>query len=351
MTSVRGLAAVVFVALFGYFLAGPVLRSDDDAGPGPRAVVPTPAPRPEATRSAPGAESPTRLLTRYPRACLRPVARPEGTGLVAAYNVDGSHGEQVVVATVEGETVATIRDPAPIVRPPIGWSASGRYLATGEQGLFWTADGEAVLIGDVQHGMVSGLRGTWAWSPIADCGLAIVNGALHVVGVDPFVTVGPSRELLPGGVLHFAFTPDGGSAVVAIERPAGPIFLTADLRTGRIRRGGRPLDTVCRVCSPTGDFRVGIRKQRLALLDASDAFLRYVTDVETENGVWGESVPEWGPAGTGVLFERHMHLINQLWFLPESASEPHFVAHLEPVTALAGLFDWSVTAPTGRPVR
>lgn len=351
MATIRGLAALVFVALFGYFLAGPVLRSDDGTGPGPRRAAPTDSGDPDQQKPPrSGAALPDRLVNRYPRECLRPIARPEGSGLVAAYE-----DEQIGIVTPSGDAVATITDVAPVVRPPIAWSPSGRYIAAGPQGLFWDANGDVVLFanGEFAHGMVFHASGQWAWSPIADCGLAIQDGGLWATTIDPFKS-GAGIELVEEGVLSFTFTPDGRRVVFVTGRPGHRgerALFTANLETGRIRSGANFGPRRCYTCSPTGDFRVGIRNTRLALFDRRGSFLRNITEVQTENGVWGETAPEWGPVGTGVLFERHMHLINQLWFLPEQSSAPHFVVALEPLTALTGLFDWSATPPTGAPVR
>jgi hypothetical protein len=256
------------------------------------------------------------------------------------------------MVTIDGDTVARITDVAPVVRPPIAWSPSGRYIAAGPQGLFWDAEGEVVLFanGEFAHGMVSSRRGLWAWSPIADCGMALQDGALWATTMDSSET-GVGIKLVGRGVFSFSFSRDGSRLQFVTTHTGAREMWTADLKTGLIERGpglGLPR---CLTCSPTGEFMIGVRKQRLALLDANGAFLRYITDVRTVNGVWGESVPEWGPVGTGVLFERHMHLISQLWFIPERGSAPHFVASLELGAPLTGSYDWSATPPTGRPVR
>ncbi len=206
----RVIGSLVFVALFGLFIAQPVLTSGDGE----------PSPRPDSSitpRQAPP-EPPERKTSRrlahgYPRACLRAVVPPTGVGLMAAFDND-----RVTIVTPTGDVRAEIEDVAPIVTPPIAWSPSGRVLAVGPQGLFWTADGTRVLGGDVQHGMVRGTRGRWAWSPIADCGVHIdERGELLVTAVDPSIatpgglSVGVGIPLVHPEVESFAFSPDGRS--------------------------------------------------------------------------------------------------------------------------------------------
>ena len=294
----------LFVTLIAAVLAGPSLLSAD--GDDPPACV-TPSPETEATsdprRSPPSPPSPDtapeRLLNRYPRECLRPVAR-RGGGLVAAYT-----GKAIKIVTTAGNAVATITDVAPVVRPPVSWSPSGRYLAAGPKGLFWDADGEVVLFanGEFAHGMVSSRAGRWAWSPIADCGVALQDGGLYATTIDPAVT-GPGVQLVADDVVTFSFSPNGRKLHFVSSDGSERSIWTANLMSGAITSGMGFRRRVCTTCSPGGDFRVRSRSGRLALLDANGDFLRNLTEVQTDNGVWRERRPEWGPGDTGVLFVR-----------------------------------------------
>ena len=246
MMAVRGLAALVFVAVFGYFLAGPVLRSDDEPARRPRGVSVTPSAAPSKAPAKPRADR--RLVHAYPRACLRQVAQPSGDGLIAAYNK-----RRVTIVTTTGDVQATIEDVAPTVRPPIAWSPSGRVLAVGPQGLFWTPEGASVPLGDVQHGLVVGARGRWGWSPIADCGVHIdENGELLIAAVDPNTStkgrlaVGAGLPLVRPTVESFAFAPNGRSlGLVIVEGKRREIWV-ADLERNTMKAITRfPSSTCC----------------------------------------------------------------------------------------------------------
>ena len=242
------MGALLFTALLALFLAQPVLDSDDDR-PGPRrprrdSVTPSAAPKEALAKP----RTARRLVHAYPRACLRQVAPLSGDGLIAAYNE-----RRVTIVTTTGDVQATIRDVAPTVRPPIAWSPSRRVLAVGPQGLFWTTEGARVPIGDIQHGMVLGIRGRWGWSPIADCGIHIAqNGELLITAVDSStattggLAVGPGIPLVGPTVESFAFAPDGRSLGLVIVEGKRRAIWVADLERNKMTEVTRfPSSTCC----------------------------------------------------------------------------------------------------------
>lgn len=438
----RLLGALVFVALLGLAVS-PVLFDDDVEVPERPAASPAPTPSEEPTpepepTDEPSAEPQLRFTDPYPKACLRPVSRPGPFGHVAAYS-----GGAITIATTGGDVQATIRAPGKIVRPPLAWSPSGTVLAAGPQGLFWRANGDEVSIGDVQHGLVQGRRGTWGWSPLSDCGVHIdETGSLYVAAANPNV-VGAGRKLLED-VESFSYSPDGrrlglvreeggarslwiadlarnrlrlvrdfprpiccislggwtpsgdgllfwagpGASVMADgwrlesvtiggerERwgttvPSGPMERCGDdliglvdgdrfgqgARLAVLRSGEEELVltlTSERIrsfsCSPDDRFFAVQSDARLALFGRDGNFSRYLTNIDTGNGQWGESNPEWGPPRTGILFIRSMHLQTQLWFIAEGGRAEQPVVELKPTGKwnARSLFDWSATPPDG----
>ena len=247
--AIRTIGALLFFALFGLFLAQPVLDSGADRPARlPRLEV-SATPDGQAVKVLPReTKTITRLVHDYPRACLRQVQPPSGAGLVAAFDE-----RRVTIVTTTGDVQATIEDVAPTVRPPIAWSPSGRALAVGPQGLFWTPEGERVPIGDVQHGMVLGIRGRWGWSPIADCGVHInQKGELLITAVDSStatkggLAVGPGIPLVRPTVESFAFAPEGRSlGLVIVEGKRREIWV-ADLTRNTMTAVTRfPSSTCC----------------------------------------------------------------------------------------------------------
>lgn len=439
----RLFGSLVFLALIGFVVASPVLFGQDtDLPPVPgSSEQASPSPHPTERDDSARRETTQRLAARYPSACLRPVASAGPEGLVAAYSKGA-----VRIANVDGDVRATIRAPGGIVRPPIAWSPSGRILAVGPQGLFWRPNGTLVSIGDVQHGLVEGRRGTWGWSPLADCGVQVSeSGALHAVAANPFVA-GVGTVLIEDGVESFSFAPDGQKLGLVLKDGNDRSIWIADLVRNRMHqardfprhtccislggwtpsgdellfwagsgasvmadgwllesvggggeghewgttipsaslaecdkrllgvvggdrhgRGGRLAvlrsnqserfltDKRDRVsafsCSPDDRYFVAQSDARLALLDSTGTRVRYLTDIDTPNGQFSEFAPEWGPPRTGILFVRGLHLVSQLWFIPEGAATERPVVDLE----LSGrwnahsLFDWSVTPPSGLP--
>jgi hypothetical protein len=125
-------------------------------------------------------------------------------------------------------------------------------------------------------------------------------------------------------------------AVLRGGHPAAPLTETASFAEG--------------TCSRTGDLIAIIRNGRLVLLDGSGTFIRDITTAETTNGEWGDGSPEWGPPGSGIMFERHMHLIDQLWYLPEGGRAYPLTSTSAPSEMPIGaMFDWLATPPDGLP--
>lgn len=216
-TAAKTIAALVFVALLGGVLTLP-LRDNQPSRPQRVAAAPSAEPSPSPTKRSSGPTGPLRtkrFVQRYPKACLRPVPRPAGGGLLAVHR-----GRSIAVTTTSGAITASISPIPALGKPPlVSWSPSGRYLAAGSQGLMWTADGESVLAanGEFQHGFVwQSPADPWGWSPVADCGLSIESGApgvrfggaLWVSSADPDVT-SLGRPLLDRGVESFAYSRDG----------------------------------------------------------------------------------------------------------------------------------------------
>ena len=442
MAAARFFGALVFIALLGIAVS-PVLfgRDAERDRPAPSPVTsPRTTEQPDEKEPSDNGDPGPRMSGRYPKACLRPVARPGSFGSVAAYS-EGT----VTITDTNGAVQATIRAPGG-VRPPLAWSPSGQTLAIGPQGLFWRPDGSIIEIGDVQHGLVQGRRGLWGWSPLSDCGIHMdETGALFVTAANPSV-VGPGRRLLDSGVESFSFSPNGRKLglVLKIDRvrsiwiadlarnklrllkkfpsatccislagwtPSGQDVLFWAGRGASVMADGWPLTSVAKgggldewgttlpgaplqfcngrllgltgsdrsgdgarlaelapgtdtvllsdesdqvrsfSCSPDGRFIVVQTDSRLALFDSQGAHIRDLSDIDTSNGQWSERSPEWGPARTGILFVRSMHLQTQLWFLSEGQVTERPIAQLARTSRWAdrSLFDWSATPPTGLP--
>ena len=299
-------------------------------------------------------EGPSRVTTRYPRSCTRDAAVP-GIGLVAA-----SQGGSIGVVTPTGQSAFALR-----AKPPVGFSVSGRYLATAGADL-WTTRGEHV-------GLAFSRPATkWAWSPQGECIVGIDRGRLLVAE--------PKQrpEVLVRGVpvSNFAFAPDGTRIVFAVGGGSSATGIwMADLKSGEIKllqssigwtltawsRAARPIllreasegqptsggglsfapsdevsycgDEVVTIrqerlatfgvsgvpayigadrrfrysavsCSPTGDLLVAVRYPKGDPTATTMAVLR--TDGTFVREVAQESSvedqPMWGPGGVGVVF-------------------------------------------------
>ena len=244
--ALRAIGALLFTALLALFLAQPVLDSDNDgprARPGRQPKVDASVPPAGQVARPPERKTTRRLVTKYPKQCLRRAEPVDADGLVAAYQ-----DRIVSVVAIGGTRIGTVRDVAPSVRPPIQWSPSGQYLATGPQGLFWEPDGTRVLFanGEFSHGAVSTVpRGTWGWSPVADCTVSIESGGLFAASVDPLVTY-TGAELVRQGVESFAFAPDGRALGIVIAESKRRSIWVADLIANKMTEVTRfPSPTCC----------------------------------------------------------------------------------------------------------
>ncbi|HEX2240498.1 MAG TPA: hypothetical protein VHJ82_05090 [Actinomycetota bacterium] len=244
---VRVFGVTALLALMVVLLGKPILDAAGgratarEGGPrSPAPVLPTPTPTtappeetptPPPTQAAPGEPL---LVGQFPDACLQQADAVEGAGLVAAW-----HENRVQIAATDGNAIAELPD----VRPPIQWSASGRFLVTrGPQ--LWTSEGES--LGPFIH-LASGAeiaapdRGV-AWSPVADCALVMVGDSAGSPEVSLLVarpSVDPI-ELLRGDIRDVAFSPDGDRlAFVAKQggRPAAGFEVwSLDLESGTLNR-------------------------------------------------------------------------------------------------------------------
>jgi len=391
----RIVVPVLFVVLLIVVLGRPILVSGLDLESEP--------PDPVATsdgKGKPDTEGPTELTDRYPGRCLDRAPTP-GIGLLAA-----SDGRSVTAASPVGADAFRLQ-----ARPPIGFSASGRFLATAGADL-WTERGAHV-------GIAFGRPvDTWAWSPAADCIAGVANGRLVVAEPNKRPVV-----LLEGvAVSTFSFSPDGSRMAfsVADDGGAAGIWL-ADLRSGEVRnlkrapgftlmgwalsmrpvlrsspgsdhldflpadqaaRCGKDIVTIQRdrvallgpsgatddipadtgfgyeavACAPDGDLLVVVRTPKqgggptsMVVLGRDGATVREVAQRSTL-----EDAPMWGPPGTGVVFAGDVAgegAVGPLvWFLPEGGvANPTGLRVSRLGDELDATLDWSATPPLGHP--
>jgi len=127
----------------------------------------------------------------YPQQCLSAVARPK-PGLVAAVR-----GGYVGLAPPGGARSARFR-----AQGPIQFSPSGNFLLTGR--------GEIIKVdGGRRFNVVEGRSPSWAWSPVADCALALDGSGSLLLGRP---AVDAPRSLIPsevGAVHDMVFSRDG----------------------------------------------------------------------------------------------------------------------------------------------
>jgi hypothetical protein len=170
------------------------------------------------TSALPQAAAPAiiQLLAPYPKTCLTRVRPVSGAGLVAAYR----NNRITIGSPGDFRRTAISAHLDAVVGARLGWSADGRYLATGD-GRLWTAEGLA------RGRLLAGLSGDWTWSPTSDCAVGATGPqpsgfgpAILSVGVPGL----DSRPFLRGDISSVAFTPDGQSLiVVAIVGTAPPV--------------------------------------------------------------------------------------------------------------------------------
>lgn len=109
-------------------------------------------------------------------------------------------------------------------RGPVGWSASGKFLATGGGKVFDSS-------GAAKGALFSGAASQWAWSPAGDCALGIVAGKLEL-GV-------PGRRggtLLSATVTGFSISPNGRKVGIAAQDDVSNTFWIADLAGGGLTK-------------------------------------------------------------------------------------------------------------------
>ena len=204
-------------------------------------IIATAAPEPPDEPEPPAEPEPTEeaeppLARRRLVRCER-VVGAHAPGLVA-----GAGPARVHIATPAGDDVASV--PAD---PPVGWSPSGRLLATGPHGDLWRADGTPFTARETQRAFVSNRRLSWAWSPAADCALALdADGVLYVIDADTRGAPQSYAEIaVERGAESFAWSPDGRRFAVVVDRGAARRILVARLPRPRWLEVKRFYPRVC----------------------------------------------------------------------------------------------------------
>ena len=338
---------VLLVVLLIVVLGRPILVSglnlDDD---------PEPVPTEDGNGRNGNGRGPSRLASQYPKACFAGDAH-SGVGLIAA-----AAGGSVTVRSPGGSQAFALR-----AEPPIGWSASGKFLATAGADV-WTERGNRIGIA------FSRPVDKWAWSPTGDCLVGIEGNRLSVVQPDRRAVA-----LVKGmRITSFAFSPDGTRIAFAVEEGRDVGIWTADLQSGDVQRlqssvgwtlqawtrAERPLllrfaeegrgnsdlfafppsdqvtycgDTVITIedgqlaefgesgtpafiaedrrfvfsavsCAPSGELLVTVRQHREGAATELVAMRRTGRVVDDQLGrmTVRQDRPDWGPSGTGVVF-------------------------------------------------
>ena len=238
---------------------------------------------------------------------------PDGRRLGLVLEDGGARS--IWVADLARNRLHLVRDfPRPICCISLGgWTPSGDGL------LFWAGPGASVMADGwrLESVTIGGERERWGTTvpsgPLERCG----NTLIGLVGGDRFGEGARLAELIADGPERF------------LTDESVPSFS----------------------CSPDSRFLVVQTENGLALRARDGSFIRYLTSIDTGNGQWGESNPEWGPPRTGILFIRSMHLQTQLWFIPEGGRAEQPVLELKRWGKwnVRSLFDWSATPPDGLP--
>lgn len=344
----RTLAALAFLGTLGALLARPIFSADDDPASTRRPAAQTQkSEEPQTPAASPTKEKPDAAAAAplvygdYPKACLRPVPAPAGTGLVAVFHY-GAGGEpnEISIGSPAGGATATFPGMS-----PLQWSPTGRWLAS--RGLELHDP-----LGRAYRPFKLGGNEPWAWSPIADC--------LVVADRDRLVVLQP---------------PDTKTVLLEGYGAGNPFFFSPDGRYLFTMRGGidlrenpvRPIPvpslspTTCNVsrqltqesCAPSGELVAAIDGGRLVLTDLEVSYRRPLT---TDNG-WIDAFPEWGPSRTGVLFIRtpEERGAPEVWFVAEGGN-PRPTGLLLPDRKGVGkldenewpsYLDWNITPPDG----
>jgi hypothetical protein len=239
-------------------------------------------------------------------------------------------------------------------RAPVSWSPSGVYLAWGL--------GQVHDVAPLRSIGPSVRLENWMWSPIADCLLGVTDKAQLVVRVAPrgstrVIATSPPRgpridsfDLSDNGRYLRIWFRNGSSETFDLVRSRA-IRKTPPYRFRGPRLCAEPNGLGSLSCSPSGTFVVGQRGQRVYLARADGS-----GRTPLASGRYLEAFPEWGPAGTGVLFVRKPleGRTGAVWFVPEggSARPTPFVLDGEPFGYQTypwfGIVDWSVSPPVVR---
>lgn len=224
MRAAQVVSSLLFVVLLGVVLTIPIRSSDRPSDlvaglPRPSPSVTTPKGRPLIARGKAG------LLERLPGQCRRwQLQPPTGGGIIAA-----ARAGRVSFARPDGTAVARLNAFA-----PVGWSKSGRYLATGPAGNLWTSDGLPIE----RHGQYQiafGGDSGWAWSPVADCGFSLDRrGNLFVTVVNPSKIPPAWGVTLARGVESFALSSDWRWIGLVLQNPGWRSLAIADLQRHRL---------------------------------------------------------------------------------------------------------------------
>jgi hypothetical protein len=214
-SNTKVVVAILFVVLLIVILGRPIMESGlEGALDGADPVRRGPRNNAEGKKNDKEQGRPDQKIElRFPKACLRNAPVDEGLGLIAA-----AAGNSIRIATPDRRAVARIDGEA-----PVGWSATGRWLATGG-GEVWTRLGNRI-------GLAFGKKvSKWAWSPTSDCLVAIREDRLLAWG-------GDARPIMKGPVLNFAFSPTGDRLAFStgIEHEEGAGIWVGDLADGEAK--------------------------------------------------------------------------------------------------------------------
>ena len=218
-SAAKVMAAILFVVLLIVVFGGRILSAGLD-----EVAAPSDAPGNDRKPGDRGKSAPEDMKIAYPAACLKRVRPVQDLGLLAAEGPEG-----ISIATPLGGPVASLAS-----RGPVGWSPSGKLLAT-QDGKLWTAAGDALRPPVDQTSAVDEPTGRsirWAWSPRADCLVAVEPEGLTVRS-----SGGKVATIVSERVSTFAFSPSGTRLLVVMDtsdRKRGGIWL-ADLEEREMR--------------------------------------------------------------------------------------------------------------------
>jgi hypothetical protein len=174
---------------------------------------------------------PAQVLGSYPKACLKAVTRPAGSGLIASV----LNGKVTIGMPADGK-----RTLLPASFPSYAkyfhlvlWSPDGRYLATGD-GRLWTTSGHSA--GRLFRSLP--VPSFWSWSPTGDCVLASISPIEARVTILSVAEPGRlAHQLLRApGLQNYVFAPDGRSLYFTVRASAlaRVALMRLDLATGKL---------------------------------------------------------------------------------------------------------------------